>query len=203
MPNVERAALVGHRRPLRNYGSLAADAGVRRRFAPHQLRHAHAVELAREGVAVNIIQRQLGHTDLGTTSTYLQGIDPSEIIDTVRSRQPPTNHLDDRRALPVAILGTAASPACRRDAAVPYSRSRTSTSLSSAESKSPRFAGGRRSRQTPPTIAAPSDPRRIMTPRPGHAHAVQLNTTLDLRDKRARLAGTTLGARGPAANRVG
>jgi hypothetical protein len=42
----------------------------------------------REGVAVNIIQRQ--HTDLGTTSTYLQGIDPSEIIDAVRSRRQPT-----------------------------------------------------------------------------------------------------------------
>jgi site-specific recombinase XerD len=69
---------------------LAVAAGVRRRFAPHQLRHAHAVELAREGVAVNIIQRQLGHTDLGTTSAYLQGIDPSEIIDAVRSRTPPT-----------------------------------------------------------------------------------------------------------------
>jgi site-specific recombinase XerD len=69
---------------------LATEAGVRRRFAPHQLRHAHAVELAREGVAVNIIQRQLGHTDLGTTSTYLQGIDPSEIIDAVRSRRQPT-----------------------------------------------------------------------------------------------------------------
>jgi site-specific recombinase XerD len=69
---------------------VAADAGVRRRFAPHQLRHAHAVELAREGVAVNMIQRQLGHTDLGTTSTYLQGIDPSEIIDAVRSRRQPT-----------------------------------------------------------------------------------------------------------------
>jgi site-specific recombinase XerD len=69
---------------------LAAAAGVRRRFAPHQLRHAHAVELAREGVAVNIIQRELGHTDLGTTSTYLQGIDPSEIIDAVRSRRQPT-----------------------------------------------------------------------------------------------------------------
>ncbi len=69
---------------------LAAAAGVRRRFAPHQLRHAHAVELAREGVAVHIIQRQLGHTDLGTTSTYLQGIDPIEIIDTVHSRRPPT-----------------------------------------------------------------------------------------------------------------
>lgn len=40
---------------------LAVNAGVRRRFAPHQLRHARAVELAREGVAINIIQRQLGH----------------------------------------------------------------------------------------------------------------------------------------------
>lgn len=69
---------------------LALQAGVRRRFAPHQLRHAHAVELAREGVAINIIQRQLGHTDLGTTSTYLQGIDPSEIIDAVRLRRQPT-----------------------------------------------------------------------------------------------------------------
>ena len=68
---------------------LAVEAGVRRRFAPHQLRHAHAVELAREGVPVNIIQRQLGHTDLGTTSIYLQGIDPSEIINAVRSRRQP------------------------------------------------------------------------------------------------------------------
>jgi site-specific recombinase XerD len=69
---------------------LATDSGVRRRFAPHQLRHAHAVELAREGVPVNIIQRQLGHTDLGTTSTYLQGIDPSEIINTIHARRQPT-----------------------------------------------------------------------------------------------------------------
>lgn len=68
---------------------LAIEAGVRRRFAPHQLRHAHAVELAREGIPVNIIQRQLGHTDLGTTSTYLRGIDPSEIINAVRSRRQP------------------------------------------------------------------------------------------------------------------
>jgi site-specific recombinase XerD len=40
---------------------LAAQAGVRRRFAPHQLRHAHAVEKAREGVPLIVIQRQLGH----------------------------------------------------------------------------------------------------------------------------------------------
>jgi integrase len=51
----------------------AAAAGVRRRFAPHQLRHAHAVELAHEGVPLVVIQRQLGHNNLGTTSVYLQG----------------------------------------------------------------------------------------------------------------------------------
>jgi integrase len=46
----------------------AAHAGVRRRFAPHQLRHAHAAEMAREGVPLLVIQRQLGHTNLGITS---------------------------------------------------------------------------------------------------------------------------------------
>jgi site-specific recombinase XerD len=68
---------------------LAVRAGVRRRFAPHQLRHAHAVELAREGVALNIIQRQLGHANLGTTSIYLQGIDTEEIIAAVHDRRGP------------------------------------------------------------------------------------------------------------------
>jgi site-specific recombinase XerD len=68
---------------------VAAEAGVRRRFAPHQLRHAHAVELAHEGVPLNVIQRQLGHTNLGVTSIYLQGIDNAEIIATVHARHAP------------------------------------------------------------------------------------------------------------------
>jgi site-specific recombinase XerD len=68
---------------------LAAEAGVRRRFAPHQLRHAHALELAREGVPLNIIQRQLGQANLGTTSIYLQGIDPEESLTAVRARRAP------------------------------------------------------------------------------------------------------------------
>ena len=54
-----------------------------RPFAPHQLRHAHAVEMAREGIPLNVIQRQLGHANLGVTSIYLQGIDSGEIIETV------------------------------------------------------------------------------------------------------------------------
>jgi site-specific recombinase XerD len=64
-------------------------ARVRRRFAPHQLRHAHAVEMAHEGVPLVVIQRQLGHAHLGITSIYLQGIDSAEIIDTVHSRPAP------------------------------------------------------------------------------------------------------------------
>jgi integrase/recombinase XerD len=62
---------------------------VRRRFAPHQLRHAHAVEMAREGIPLNVIQRQLGHANLGVTSVYLQGIDNSETIATVSGRPIP------------------------------------------------------------------------------------------------------------------
>lgn len=68
---------------------LVVASGVRRRFAPHQLRHAHAVEMAREGVPLPVIQRQLGHSNLGITSIYLQGIDTSEVINTVHARRPP------------------------------------------------------------------------------------------------------------------
>ena len=50
---------------------------------------AHAVELAREGVPLNVIQRQLGHANLGTTSIYLSGIDTEEIIATVHARRAP------------------------------------------------------------------------------------------------------------------
>ncbi len=67
----------------------AARAGVRRRFAPHQLRPAHAVEMSREGVPVVIIQRQLGHANLGVTSTYLRGIDNTEIIRAIHLRPAP------------------------------------------------------------------------------------------------------------------
>jgi integrase/recombinase XerD len=45
--------------------------------------------MAREGVPLPVIQRQLGHAHLGVTSTYLQGIDTSEIIEAVHSRRAP------------------------------------------------------------------------------------------------------------------
>lgn len=68
----------------------AAIAGVRRRFAPHQLRHAHAVEMSRQGISLLVIQRQLGHyADLAITSRYLRGIDNTEIIAAVHERPAP------------------------------------------------------------------------------------------------------------------
>jgi Phage integrase family len=84
-------AVLGHARAAvrSEFRQLAARAGVRRRFAPHQLRHAHALELARESVPLNIIERQLGQVNLGTTSIYLQGIDPEEIIATESTRRAP------------------------------------------------------------------------------------------------------------------
>jgi integrase len=58
-------------------------------LAPHQLRHAHALELAREGVPLNIIERQLGHSNSGMTSIYLQASILREIIGAVRARGAP------------------------------------------------------------------------------------------------------------------
>ncbi|HTP29893.1 MAG TPA: tyrosine-type recombinase/integrase [Anaeromyxobacteraceae bacterium] len=78
---------------------LALKAGIRRRFAPHQLRHAHAVELLREGIPLPLIQRQLGHSHLSTTGTYLEGINTEEIISTVHARRAPMMHASAGLAL--------------------------------------------------------------------------------------------------------
>ena len=68
---------------------MAATAGVRRRLAPHQLRHAHALEMAHAGVALIVIRGRLGHSNLGIISIDLQGVDNAEIIDTVHARRAP------------------------------------------------------------------------------------------------------------------
>jgi integrase/recombinase XerD len=45
--------------------------------------------MAREGVPLNVIQRQFGHANVGITSGYLQGIDNSESIDTIHAGAAP------------------------------------------------------------------------------------------------------------------
>ena len=40
-------------------------------------------------MSLNVIQRQLGHVNLGTTSIYQQVLDIEEIISTVHARRAP------------------------------------------------------------------------------------------------------------------
>ena len=90
-PRAHGRPTLGSVRGCKQLKHAPAAAGVRSRFAPHQLRHAHAIEMAHEGIPLVVIQRQLGqHANLGITSIYLQGIDSSEIIDTVHARPAPT-----------------------------------------------------------------------------------------------------------------
>jgi integrase len=61
---------------------------------PHQLRHAHAVEMAREGIPFAGDPAPARDTNLGITSICLQGIDSAEIIDTVHARRAPMDPID-------------------------------------------------------------------------------------------------------------
>ncbi len=45
--------------------------------------------MSRERIPLLVMQRQLGHADLGITSAYLRGIDNTEIIHAVHERPAP------------------------------------------------------------------------------------------------------------------
>jgi hypothetical protein len=54
-----------------------------------ELRRARRLRPRTRGVPLVVIQRQLGHSNLGIPSVYLRGIDNAEIIDTVHTRRAP------------------------------------------------------------------------------------------------------------------
>ena len=63
------------------------------------------------GVPLNIIQRQLGHANLGTTSIYLQGIDPGR--SSHRPHAPGTDDVRQRRSATLSdAAGARGAPAC-------------------------------------------------------------------------------------------
>jgi site-specific recombinase XerD len=66
---------------------LAKKAGIEKRVHPHGLRHTCAAELAVEGVPVPLIQQQLGHASLHTTTVYLRHIAPVELVEKMRLRE--------------------------------------------------------------------------------------------------------------------
>lgn len=60
---------------------LARKARWTKRIHPHGLRHSFAVTLARAGVPAAIIQRQLGHSSLATTTIYLQTLTSEDVAE--------------------------------------------------------------------------------------------------------------------------
>lgn len=65
---------------------LAGKAGIEKRVHAHGLRHTHAAQLAAEGIPINVISRQLGHSNIGTTSRYLDHIAPQQVLKVMRLR---------------------------------------------------------------------------------------------------------------------
>ena len=65
----------------RMFTRLGKKAGIERHVHPHAMRHTFAVEATREGVSPANLQRQLGHSNLGTTTRYISTISADEVID--------------------------------------------------------------------------------------------------------------------------
>jgi site-specific recombinase XerD len=65
---------------------LAERAGIGHRVHVHALRHTMAVESVREGIPVTRISRQLGHSSLAVTDTYLNHLHPAEVVEAYRAR---------------------------------------------------------------------------------------------------------------------
>lgn len=78
---------------------LAARAGIRKRCAPHQLRHAWTIEALRDGMSLPMIQRQLGHANLAITTRYLAGIAHEELLEEVFRRHAPSMSVPDLMAV--------------------------------------------------------------------------------------------------------
>lgn len=64
--------------------ALATKAGIEKRVHPHALRHSRAYDMMKNGIAVPIIQRALGHASLSTTATYLNHIAPQDVVDAMK-----------------------------------------------------------------------------------------------------------------------
>jgi integrase/recombinase XerD len=58
----------------RTFARAAARAGISKRVHPHGLRHTFAAELEALGVPVSTISKLLGHSGVGVTATYLDGL---------------------------------------------------------------------------------------------------------------------------------
>lgn len=81
-----------YRRELHKVARLA---GVRKRCAPHQLRHAAAVGQRADGIDTLDVSRNLGHSSLAVTEIYYRGIPASQTIQAIRGRPLPKISMAD------------------------------------------------------------------------------------------------------------
>jgi site-specific recombinase XerD len=65
---------------------LGRRASIDKRVHAHGLRHTHAAQLREEGLDIGVISKQLGHSAISTTATYLDHIAPWRVIDLVSAR---------------------------------------------------------------------------------------------------------------------
>lgn len=67
---------------------LAAKIGLAKRVHPHGLRHSWASAAAWAGMPIHLIQAALGHANLAITTTYVQHLAPTSVIEAMRGFNP-------------------------------------------------------------------------------------------------------------------
>lgn len=70
---------------------LAREAGIAKRCNPHALRHGCAFGMAMEGVPLPVVSKQLRHSNIATTSTYLNHVAPELMLSAVAARPAPAH----------------------------------------------------------------------------------------------------------------
>jgi integrase len=101
---------------------LAAAPGIRRRVAPHQLRHACAVQMREDGFDIVYISRHLGHQDLAITTHYMRGInDDADRVGGLFSGSAASSSASNEPGC--ACSGTASRPLRPRRPRAPLARS--------------------------------------------------------------------------------
>jgi site-specific recombinase XerD len=66
---------------------VARKAGIARRVHAHALRHSFAFELANERTPMHVVQAALGHRCLTTTQKYVSHLNPTAVVEAIRSRE--------------------------------------------------------------------------------------------------------------------
>ena len=66
---------------------LAKKAAITKHVHAHGLRHTAAFELACEGTPLHVVQAQLGHSSLATTSRYVAHLGDPELVAAMTSRK--------------------------------------------------------------------------------------------------------------------